>query len=159
MLKAPIFAGKLQHATGIWYFICSDAGLHQVMREKPDMPISASENYVKAHEKALLAMLNGEVDRYPLPLAIQGTAFQQSVWKAISQIGFGQTTSYQQLATQLSTKAVRAVGSACGANPVPIAIPCHRVLRTNGELGGFAFGLPLKKQLLAHEKLSPKLVA
>lgn len=123
------------------------------MRGAPsDVPDGNMQSCVKKHKAALLDMLDGNISAYPLPLATYGTAFQKNVWHAICQVGYGHTASYQQLAKQLGTKASRAVGMACGANPVPITISCHRILRSNGELGGFAFGLPLKKALLAHEQ-------
>jgi O-6-methylguanine DNA methyltransferase len=82
----------------------------------------------------------------------EGTAFQQRVWRALSAIPFGETRSYGELARELGS-AARAVGGACGANPIPIIIPCHRVLAANRRLGGFSGGdgLSSKQQLLAHE--------
>jgi len=91
--------------------------------------------------------------RFDLSLAARGTAFQQRVWAALCEIPFGATTSYGALATQLgSPKAARAVGSANGANPICLIVPCHRVIAANGGLGGFAFGLEIKQALLAHEQ-------
>lgn len=83
----------------------------------------------------------------------QGTPFQQKVWKALHAIPFAQTKSYQELAGNLKlTKAVRAVANACGANPFPVIIPCHRVIRKTGALGGFSAGLHYKEKLLAFER-------
>ena len=80
------------------------------------------------------------------------TSFQQEVWRACQQIPAGSTVSYSELASTVGRpKAVRAVGSALGANPFLILVPCHRVLRSNGELGGFAGGLDLKLRLLQKE--------
>jgi len=91
--------------------------------------------------------------RFDLPLAAHGTAFQDRVWAALREIPFGTTTSYGALAAQLgSPKAARAVGSANGANPICLIVPCHRVIAGNGSLGGFAFGLEVKEALLAHEQ-------
>jgi AraC family transcriptional regulator of adaptative response/methylated-DNA-[protein]-cysteine methyltransferase len=87
-----------------------------------------------------------------LPLDVRGTAFQEAVWQALSQIPPGETRSYAQLAaTAGNPRAVRAAGSACGANPVMILIPCHRAKRADGSLGGYAYGLERKKALLARE--------
>lgn len=90
---------------------------------------------------------------FNLPLIQSGTAFQQRVWQAISAIPLGQTRSYEQIARQLGTGA-RAVANACGANALPIIVPCHRVVAKNG-LGGFMQskqdGLRIKKWLLSHE--------
>ena len=87
-----------------------------------------------------------------LPLDVRGTAFQQAVWRELSRIPPGETLSYAALAARAGNpKAVRAVGSACGANPVAVLIPCHRAVRADGSLGGYAWGLPIKEKLLARE--------
>jgi len=87
-----------------------------------------------------------------LPLDVRGTAFQQAVWRELSRIPPGETLSYAALAARAGNpKALRAVGSACGANPVAVLIPCHRALRADGSLGGYAWGLPIKKKLLERE--------
>ena len=87
-----------------------------------------------------------------LPLDVRGTAFQQAVWRELSRIPPGETLSYAALAARAGNpNAVRAVGSACGANPVAVLIPCHRAVRTDGSLGGYAWGLPIKEKLLARE--------
>ncbi len=88
-----------------------------------------------------------------LPLDVQGTAFQERVWQALREIPPGTTVSYAELATRIgSPKAVRAVANACGANKLAFAIPCHRVVRSNGELGGYRWGLARKQQLLQREQ-------
>lgn len=87
-----------------------------------------------------------------LPLDIQGTAFQQRVWQALQQIPVGATTSYSELAQRLDMpKATRAVASACAANTLAVVIPCHRVLRTTGELSGYRWGVARKRALLERE--------
>lgn len=92
---------------------------------------------------------------FELPLAPQGTAFQQSVWKALQKIPYGQTSYYSRLAEQLGKpKAVRAVGTANGANPISVIIPCHRVIGRDGSLTGYAGGLHRKAQLLTLEGAS-----
>jgi methylated-DNA-[protein]-cysteine S-methyltransferase len=89
---------------------------------------------------------------FELPLALEGTAFQRAVWQRLREIPYGQTISYGELARRVGNpKASRAVGSANGANPIPIVIPCHRVIAADGKLGGFGGGLPVKKALLALE--------
>jgi AraC family transcriptional regulator, regulatory protein of adaptative response / methylated-DNA-[protein]-cysteine methyltransferase len=89
-----------------------------------------------------------------LPLDIQGTAFQQQVWQVLQAIPVGSTLSYQQVATEIGNpKAVRAVASACAANKLAIAIPCHRVVGSNGSLSGYRWGVERKKALLELEKL------
>ncbi|OAT46481.1 Ada family regulatory protein/methylated-DNA--protein-cysteine methyltransferase [Proteus hauseri ATCC 700826] len=88
-----------------------------------------------------------------LPLDIQGTIFQQKVWKALMEIPFGYTVTYQDIANKIgSPKAYRAVANACGANKLAVAIPCHRVVRQNGELSGYRWGIERKAKLLQNEQ-------
>ena len=90
----------------------------------------------------------------PLLDITSGTPFQQQVWQALLKIPYGHTQSYGEIATFINNpKAVRATGGACGANPIPLIIPCHRVLAANRKLGGFSWGLPWKKRLLALENI------
>jgi AraC family transcriptional regulator of adaptative response/methylated-DNA-[protein]-cysteine methyltransferase len=87
-----------------------------------------------------------------LPLDVQGTAFQQAVWRELTRIPPGETRTYAQLAIAAGNpRAVRAAGTACGQNRVAILIPCHRALRTDGSLGGYAYGLDRKTKLLEME--------
>jgi methylated-DNA-[protein]-cysteine S-methyltransferase len=89
---------------------------------------------------------------FTLPLAAQGTAFQRSVWAALASIPFGEVRSYRDIAHDIGNPAaVRAVGAANGRNPLPIVVPCHRVIGSNGALTGFAGGLPAKTFLLRLE--------
>jgi AraC family transcriptional regulator of adaptative response/methylated-DNA-[protein]-cysteine methyltransferase len=88
-----------------------------------------------------------------LPLDVRGTAFQQRVWAALRVIPAGETVSYTDLAQRIgSPAAVRAVAGACAANPVAVAIPCHRVVRTDGGLSGYRWGIDRKAALIAREK-------
>jgi methylated-DNA-[protein]-cysteine S-methyltransferase len=100
----------------------------------------------------LRAYFYGDLRNFELPLAPVGTDFQQRVWREMAKIPFGQTITYGELAAR-SGSVARAVGGACGANPIPIIIPCHRVLGGGGKLGGFSGGLgpDSKRALLEHE--------
>jgi len=90
---------------------------------------------------------------FDLPLAPKGTEFQRAVWRQLQDIPYGETISYGELARRVGNpKAARAVGSANGANPLPIVIPCHRVIAGDGSIGGFGGGLPTKEILLALEQ-------
>jgi O-6-methylguanine DNA methyltransferase len=101
---------------------------------------------------ALKSALNGRAPQKLPPLAPVGTAFRKRVWHALRKIPPGQTKSYGEIARVIGKpRAVRAVGGACGANPIPVLIPCHRVLAANGKIGGFSGGLDWKRRLLAHE--------
>ncbi len=109
--------------------------------------------------KEIVWLLNAYFDEgRPLPSDIslepEGTPFQRKVWNKLQKIPFGKTVSYGQIAQQIgSPGAARAVGAACGANPIPLFIPCHRVLASGGQLGGFGSGLAVKEQLLVHEEI------
>lgn len=94
----------------------------------------------------------GERTAFELPLAPRGTEFQQSVWRALLAIPYGETTTYSAIACKIGKpSAVRAVGAANGANPIPIVIPCHRVIGASGSLTGFGGGIDVKRRLLALE--------
>lgn len=102
--------------------------------------------------RQLSAYFAGTLRRFDLPLDLQGTEFQKRVWRQLETIPFGETRSYRQIADAIGTPAaVRAVGAANGANPIPIVVPCHRVIGTSGKLVGYGGGLPLKKRLLVLE--------
>ena len=105
---------------------------------------------------ALKSVLAGREPKNVPPLDLSGgTPFQQNVWRALRKISRGKTRSYGEIARQIGKpKAVRAVGSACGANPIPIFAPCHRVLAANKKPGGFSGGLNWKRKLLALEGIS-----
>ena len=104
-------------------------------------------------KEKILSFLTGEASLARVPLDIRGTVFQRRVWDALRRIPRGETRTYAEIAREVGAPAaVRAVGSACGANPVALAVPCHRAVRTDGGLGGYAWGLPRKKTLLELEK-------
>jgi methylated-DNA-[protein]-cysteine S-methyltransferase len=95
----------------------------------------------------------GQRDDFDLPLAAAGSAFQQSVWTALTEIPFGETRSYGELASSLGRNgAARAVGRANATNPICLIVPCHRVIGADGSLTGFAFGETIKRKLLDHER-------
>ena len=100
----------------------------------------------------LAAYFGGEIQAFDLPLDAGGTPFQQSVWRALCAIPYGETRSYRELAEAIGNpKAVRAVARANGANPLSIVVPCHRVIGADGTLTGYAGGLEMKARLLALE--------
>lgn len=100
----------------------------------------------------LLAYFAGERRQFELPLHPIGTSFQLKVWNALAEIPFGATASYGDVARRIGEpSAVRAVGAANGRNPLPIVLPCHRVIGSDGSLTGFGGGLPIKRFLLEHE--------
>lgn len=109
----------------------------------------------------LAAYFAGEVDALDsLTVAPQGTEFKQTVWKALREVSAGTTISYGELAARVGAPgAARAVGTANATNPICLIIPCHRVIRTGGGLGGYGFGLERKRWLLAHEAPAFELIA
>ncbi len=110
----------------------------------------------RATETALKNILAGRTAKNLPPLDLTGgTEFQQAVWRELRKISPGQTRSYGEIAQAIGkARAVRAVGGACGANPIPVLVPCHRVLAAHGKIGGFGGGLDWKRRLLAREGVS-----
>jgi len=109
--------------------------------------------------RQLQAYFGGELKEFDLPLALEGTDFQLRVWKALRTIPYGETFSYAQLAQCIGNpKSVRAVGLANGSNPIPIIVPCHRVIGSDGSLTGFGGGLSTKKKLLELENKQLRLL-
>jgi O-6-methylguanine DNA methyltransferase len=107
----------------------------------------------RATEAALKNILAGRTAKNLPPLDLSGgTEFQQAVWRELRKISAGKTRSYGEVAQAIGKpKAVRAVGGACGANPIPVLVPCHRVLAAHGKIGGFGGGLDWKRRLLTRE--------
>lgn len=119
-------------------------------REYPKAEISQPESLSALHE-SVSKYFDGQLQN--LPLDIRGTEFQMKVWAAIQTIPYGSTRSYSDVAKLIGRpSAVRAVANACGDNPVPLIIPCHRVIRRDGSLGGYGLGVHRKRLLLAREK-------
>jgi len=118
----------------------------------PNLP-NADDPLLKRVEDLLQRYLLGErVDFNVIPFAPEGTSFQQAVWNTLCRIPYGETRSYKWMAEQLAKpNASRAVGNANGKNPIPILIPCHRVIHQDGSLGGYSGGLHVKQFLLALE--------
>ena len=113
------------------------------------------EDALPALKKGIVEFLRGDANLAKVPVDIRGTVFQRKVWDELRRIPRGETRTYSEIARAIGApRAVRAVGSACGANPVALVVPCHRAVRTDGGMGGYAWGLPRKKKLLALEKKS-----
>ena len=113
-----------------------------------------SDNVLQESCREFQAYFDGRLTEFNVPLEPEtGTRFQREVWDALRGIPFGATVSYSQLAIQIGRpRAVRAVGAANGRNPLPIIVPCHRVIGADGSLTGYAGGVQLKQQLLHHEQ-------
>lgn len=136
-----------------------DDGLRLVEFHAPRHPATRDEDWqpgdhavLRETERQLGEYFAGERRAFDLPLAPSGTDFQRSVWFALAEIQYGQTLSYASLAARLGRpSATRAVGAANGRNPLPIVLPCHRVIGADGDLTGFGGGLPAKRFLLELE--------
>ncbi len=134
------------------------AGLCAILFEKDGDPAPPPPGwrYVDALEgdavPQLTAYFAGTLRTFDLPLAPEGTPFQRKVWAALQAIPYGETISYAELARRIGRpNAVRAVGAANGQNPLPVVVPCHRVIGSDGSLTGYAGGLPVKEALLTLE--------
>ncbi|WP_040398842.1 methylated-DNA--[protein]-cysteine S-methyltransferase [Anaerococcus senegalensis] len=101
--------------------------------------------------KEISKFLDGKLEKFSFEINPKGTNFQKKVWKEIEKIPYGKTITYKDLGDKINSRAYQAIGSACGKNPILFRIPCHRVLGKN-NLGGFSYGLNLKKRLLEMEK-------
>ena len=135
-----------------------DSGLRFVLFENNKYDVPGRQDWrrdagaTRLARDQLLQYFAGERRIFDLTLNPSGTEFQKKTWSMLAQIPFGQTWSYSELAAKIALpKAVRAVGAANGRNPLPIILPCHRVIGANGSLTGFGGGLPTKKWLLEHE--------
>jgi len=127
-------------------------GLYLLKNNPVKMQTSTNPLIIKACQQ-LDEYFAGTRQTFDLPLSPKGTPFQEKVWKQLQEIPYGQTISYSQLAQAIGNpKACRAVGSANGKNPISIIIPCHRVIASDGSLGGYSSGLENKKILLDLEK-------
>jgi methylated-DNA-[protein]-cysteine S-methyltransferase len=101
----------------------------------------------------IVAYLDGRVRQFSVPVLTDGTEFQKAVWQELTKIPYGTRRTYGELAVALGRpRGARAVGAACGANPVPLLVPCHRVVRAEGLLGGFGAGVAIKQTLLELER-------
>jgi len=139
----------------------NERGLSHVLFPADGDPVAANPSWLPQSEPAfgaaaqLAAYFAGDRRDFDLPLAPEGTPFQLRVWEELSQIPYGHTISYGELARRIGRPtASRAVGAANGRNPLPIVIPCHRVVGSHGQLTGYGGGLPIKEFLLNLESRS-----
>jgi AraC family transcriptional regulator of adaptative response/methylated-DNA-[protein]-cysteine methyltransferase len=125
----------------------------ELRREFPEASIRRNSAQLSSWVRAIVTHLAGRQPHLELPLDIRATAFQRRVWEALQQIPYGETCSYSEIARQLGMpRAARAVARACATNQVSVVIPCHRVIREDGGLGGYRWGLARKQRLLDDER-------
>jgi len=133
--------------------VASDAGLQAVLFDARTLRPEGRSPVLDESARQLAAYFEGDLVSFELPLDLHGTDFQRRCWLALATIPYGQTVSYGEQARRLGLgpDAARAVGSANGSNPLPIVLPCHRVIGADGSLTGFGGGLHVKRFLLEHE--------
>lgn len=146
---------KISTRIGIIYLVASENGLQGVFWDKQVIPMEVDGKNTTLNQVEL--QLNEYFDRkrkeFDISLDMQGTEFQKQVWKQLMKIPYGETRSYKDIATAVNdSNASRAVGTANGKNPICIIVPCHRVISSDGSLGGYSGGLNIKKKLLEIEK-------
>lgn len=131
-----------------------DRALEEALRaEFPNADIRAAGSTIHEWITAIVASLEGKGSASAVPMDARGTAFQMRVWNALQHIPRGTTLSYSEVASRIGKpSAVRAVARACATNPVALVVPCHRVIREDGSLGGYRWGLERKRDLLARER-------
>lgn len=166
MTPTTVYWTRFQRDDTVLHLAASDAGLCRIAFANE--PFDALVDFIQTHfpgadvieddERMRPYLLQieeyfqGERSRFSLPLDLRGTAFQRAVWAALAEIPYGEVRSYADIADVLrNPKAVRAVGAANGRNPIPIVIPCHRVIGKSGKLTGFRGGLRMKEKLLRLE--------
>ena len=153
-LRQILFTKSKPHADRAWHKI-SDLGEPpcRLNREAPQTVMREASILLQETIRQLRAYFSGRLEEFDLPLAPEGTPFQLEVWRRLCEIPYGETISYGELARRIGNpNASRAVGLANGSNPIPIIIPCHRVIGSNGKLTGYGGGLPIKEKLLALER-------
>jgi AraC family transcriptional regulator of adaptative response/methylated-DNA-[protein]-cysteine methyltransferase len=150
-----MLVGATERGVCAVYLGDSDTELEAVLaREYPSASVERDEAGLTTWVEALVAHLRGERLHLDLPLDLQATAFQRRVWDALRGIPYGATRTYAEVAAQLGQpSASRAVARACATNPVSVVIPCHRVVRGDGALAGYRWGLPRKQALLEQERV------
>jgi methylated-DNA-[protein]-cysteine S-methyltransferase len=153
------FYTQIESPVGPLLLAADEAGLREILfvngrhRAQPEPSWKQDRAPLEKTIRQLHAYFAGELEDFDLPLAPEGTPFQLGVWRRLCDIPYGQTISYGELASRIGNpKASRAVGLANGSNPIPIVIPCHRVIGSNGKLTGYGGGLPIKEKLLALER-------
>jgi methylated-DNA-[protein]-cysteine S-methyltransferase len=133
--------------------VADDTGLRAVLFDARKIRLESSSPVLVEATRQLEAYFNGDLVTFDLPFELHGTNFQRRCWLALASIPYGQTVSYGEQARRLGLgrDAARAVGAANGQNPLPIILPCHRVIGANGSLTGFGGGLGVKRYLLELE--------
>lgn len=163
-MSQPIHYRHIASPVGPLLLVADDQAMRVIEFENPRHPYKRAPDWqegdnavLRAAQRQLREYFDGERTQFDLPLAPQGTEFQRQVWHTLAGIGFGKTISYAELARRVGKPtAMRAVGASNGRNPLPIVLPCHRVIGADGSLTGFGGGLPTKQFLLELEGALPR---
>ncbi|WP_051237766.1 methylated-DNA--[protein]-cysteine S-methyltransferase [Lacticigenium naphthae] len=165
-MDTPVFYATLPTPQGTLYVAATTKGLCYVSsfyetkedliafidKKIPSPLLQQSEEEMQIYLQQLQEYFEGTRQTFSLPLDLRGTAFQKSVWMGLNSAPYGKTKDYEMIAKKINhPTAIRAVSSAIGKNPLTIVLPCHRIIRKNGELGGYRGTLAMKKFLLQHE--------
>jgi AraC family transcriptional regulator of adaptative response/methylated-DNA-[protein]-cysteine methyltransferase len=130
-----------------------NAVLDKVRVDNPDAELVEDSKAIGSLVRQVEAVIGGRLPAAQVRLDMRGTPFQKRVWQALVRVPWGKTATYSELARKMgSPRAVRAVASACARNPVTFIVPCHRIVRKGGGLGGYYWGLEMKRELLEREK-------
>ena len=153
-----LLVGATQRGISALYLGKDDAALQTALRrEYPRAEISRDRNGLEGWVGKILEHLRGREPNLDLPTDVQATAFQRRVWEELRKIPYGTTRTYSQVARAIGKpRAIRAVARACATNPVSVVVPCHRVVREDGKLAGYRWGLDRKRTLLEHESAHPE---
>jgi AraC family transcriptional regulator of adaptative response/methylated-DNA-[protein]-cysteine methyltransferase len=148
-----LLVAATQRGLSALYLGEDDAKLEaELAKEYPHAEIRRNRNGMQEWVRALLAHLRGQEPNLEMPTDVQATAFQRRVWEELRRIPYGTTRTYTQIARAIGKpSAIRAVARACATNPVSIVVPCHRVVREDGNLAGYRWGLDRKKSLQERE--------
>ncbi|WP_270511552.1 methylated-DNA--[protein]-cysteine S-methyltransferase [Megamonas funiformis] len=148
-----LYTCKYQFENISLYLVATETHLINIQFTQPQKALLQTTELLSMATIQLDEYIQGKRTTFSLPFKLTGTPFQLAVWKELQNIPYGQTTSYKEIAQKINKpKAYRAVGMANNKNPLPIIIPCHRVIGSNGKLIGYAGGLKLKNYLLELEK-------
>ncbi|MBS1972274.1 MAG: methylated-DNA--[protein]-cysteine S-methyltransferase [Bdellovibrionales bacterium] len=158
-MKNQLAQWKMKTQIGDIYLVASEKGLKALIWKEQAAPYikdigekTPQAEFLRQTIREITEYFDGKRTSFAIPLDVEGTEFQSKVWKELAKIPYGKTTSYKKIAGSLKTKGVRAVGTANGRNPISIIVPCHRVIASDGTLGGYAGGLPAKQALLDLER-------
>lgn len=148
---------KINSKIGPLYLVATEKALCGIFWKRQNVAVESKDSkpskMLDKVERQVSEYLDGKRKSFDIPLSAEGTEFQKKVWHRLSQIPYGQTRSYKDIAKELKdANASRAVGTANGKNPISLIVPCHRVISSDGTLGGYAGGIPIKEMLLSLEK-------